>query len=219
MTTPRDKGVQSTAWRIVEYLQTQGTATHKELEEYLGLTRTAVREHITTLESGGYVDRRIVHAGRGRPHHEYFNTEQARKLFACHCGSLAVTMLTEMSEVLDDETLAHLMDRVAYRVAEDYAAQMAADDIEERVAELAYLMQQQGILSQVYAEGNAGSVKLELFNCPYHELAQENLQICQMDRTMIARAVGAPVTLVDCIMEEASSCTFGFEVTPQGTKE
>ncbi len=219
MTTPPDKGVQSTAWRIVEYLQRQGQATHKELEEYLGLTRTAVREHIATLEGGGYVDRRTVHAGRGRPHHEYFNTDKARDLFACHCSSLAVTMLSEMGEVLDKETLARLMERVANKVATDYSAQMVAEDTRERVTELAHLMQQQGILSQVHVEEDRASVKLELFNCPYHELAQENLQICDMDRTMISQVVGAPVTLVDCIMEESSSCTFGFEVSPQGTKE
>lgn len=219
MNSSRDQGVQSTAWRIVEYLQTQGTATHKQLEEYLGLTRTAIREHITTLESGGYVDRRTVHAGRGRPHHEYFNTDKARDLFACHCSSLAVTMLAEMGEVLDDKTLGLLMDRVAHKVAADYSAQMSAEDVPGRVTELAHLMQQQGILSRVHAGEDPASVQLELFNCPYHELAQENLQICDMDRTMIAQAVGAPVTLVDCIMEESSSCTFGFEVTPQGTKE
>ncbi len=219
MITSHKQGVQSTAWRIVEYLQTHGTATHKQLEEYLGLTRTAVREQVATLESGGYVDRRTVHAGRGRPHHEYSNTDKARDLFACHCGSLAVTMLAEMGQMLDDHTLRSLMDRVAHKVAADYATQMTAQDVPGRVHELARLMQQQGILSQVHVGDDPTSVELELFNCPYHELAQENLRICDMDRTMIAQTVGAPVTLVDCIMEEASSCTFGFETIAQGTKE
>lgn len=215
MTATGDRGVQSSTWRIIEYLQTHETATLKELEAYLGLTRTAVREHIATLEGGGYVDHRLVHAGRGRPHHEYFNKAKARELFACHCSDLAVTMLKEMMHVVDPATMEQLMARVAHRVAADYAAEMMAALPRERVHELAALMQKKGILCRVHDDGSGMHVTLEMFNCPYHDLALEDRQICDMDRLMIGQAVGVPVELVDCIMDEASSCNFGFRAAPQ----
>ena len=31
---------------------------------------------------------------------------------------------------------------------------------------------------------------------------------------MISQAVGAPVELLDCIMEDAGSCNFGFQLNP-----
>jgi len=215
MATTKGTSMQAPAWRIVQFLQKEGTATHKELEAYLGLTRTAVREHVATLEGGGYIARRTVVQGRGRPHHEYSNTDKAHSLFACHCGDLSVTMLSEMMELVPAATVDVLMARLARRVAQEYAADMKSEGVEARVHELAALMAQKGILCQVHTDPDGTQVQLELFNCPYHDLAMEHLEICTMDRDMIGHAVGAPVELVDCIMEESNSCHFGFELATQ----
>ncbi len=219
MATTKGKSMQAPAWRIVQFLQKQGTATHKELEAYLGLTRTAVREHIATLEGGGYVARQTVVQGRGRPHHEYSNTDKARSLFACHCGDLSVTMLSEMMELVPVETVDVLMARLARRVAQEYAADMKSEGTRARVHELAQLMSQKGILCQVHEEPGGAQVQLELFNCPYHDLALAHQEICTMDRDMIGHAVGSPVELVDCIMEDSNSCHFGFELETQPAQE
>lgn len=219
MATTKGQSIQASAWRIVQYLQKEGTATHKDLEAFLGLTRTAVREHISTLESGGYVSRETVVQGRGRPHNEYSNTDKARSLFACHCGDLSVTMLSEVMEVVPADTVDVLMERLARRVAQDYAAEMHGKDAKARVSELAALMTKKGILCQVHESEDGSQVGLELFNCPYHELALEHQEICTMDRSMVGHAVGAPVELVECIMEESSSCHFGFELKTQPTQE
>ena len=219
MATTKGKSMQAPAWRIVQFLQKQGTATHKELEAYLGLTRTAVREHIATLEGGGYVARQTVVQGRGRPHHEYSNTDKARSLFACHCGDLSVTMLSEMMELMPVETIDVLMARLARRVAQEYAADMKSEGTRARVHELAKLMSQKGILCQVHEELGGSQIQLELFNCPYHDLALEHQEICTMDRDMIGHAVGIPVELVDCIMEDSNSCHFGFELEMQPAQE
>lgn len=212
MASTPDRSAQSSAWRIVEYLQTQGDASLRELQDYLGLTRTAVREHITTLEREGYVGRRTVHAGRGRPHYEFFNTDRARDLFACHCGSLAVTLLGEISDLVTPETMDRLMSRVSQKVALEYASNMETEAVRTRVYELADLMQKEGVLCSVHQEEDRDVLRLELFNCPYHELAVDHRQICEMDRSMIGQAVGAPVELIDCLMDEANSCNFGFRL-------
>ncbi len=219
MATTKGKSMQAPAWRIVQFLQKEGTATHKDLESHLGLTRTAVREHVATLESSGYLTRETVVQGRGRPHHEYSNTDKARSLFACHCGDLSVTMLSEMMELVPVATVNVLMARLARRVAQEYAANMRSESLEDRVHELAELMSAKGILCQVHEESDGSRIQLELFNCPYHDLAMEHQEICTMDRDMIGYAIGTPVELVDCIMEDSHSCHFGFELETQPVQE
>ncbi len=219
MATTKGKSMQVPAWRIVQFLQKEGTATHKELESYLGLTRTAVREHLATLESGGYVARATVVQGRGRPHHEYSNTDKARSLFACHCGDLSIIMLSEMMDVVPADTVNVLMARLARRVAQEYAAEIKSGDPRARMHELAALMSRKGILCQVHEAPDSAQVQLELFNCPYHDLAMEHPQICDMDRDMIGHVVGTPVELVDCIVEGSHSCHLGFEWEPQLAQE
>lgn len=215
MATTIGNSIQASGWRIVQYLQKHGSATLKDLEAFLGLTRTAVREHLSTLESGGFIARESVVRGRGRPHHLYSNTEKARSLFTCHCGDLSVTMLSEMMEVVSAETVDVLMERLARRVALEYTSEMHGQDIRTRIIELADLMSAKGILCQVHEEEGGERLRLELFNCPYHDLAEQNFAICTMDRDMIGHAVGAPVELLDCIMEESSSCHFGFDAVTQ----
>jgi predicted ArsR family transcriptional regulator len=39
---------ESPLWHIVEHLQRNGSATIRELEDLLGVTTTAVRQHLTT---------------------------------------------------------------------------------------------------------------------------------------------------------------------------
>ena len=87
---------ESPLWQIVEFLQRKGSATIKEIEELLGVTTTAVRQHLTTLQAEGYIERRPVHSGVGRPHHAYFTTAKVQELFACHCDDLALTLLEEV---------------------------------------------------------------------------------------------------------------------------
>ena len=75
--------------KIVEHIQRNGSGTIKELEQVLSVTTTAVRQHLGNMQAEGYVERRQVNTGVGRPHYAYFITDKAQELFACHCDDLA----------------------------------------------------------------------------------------------------------------------------------
>lgn len=64
----------SPAWQVIEFIKRNGSATIRELEELLGVTTNAVRQHLQSLQADGYVERRRVNAGVGRPHHAYSST-------------------------------------------------------------------------------------------------------------------------------------------------
>ena len=106
---------ESPLWQVIEYLQRNGSATIKELEDLLGVTTTAVRQHLTTLQVEGYIERRVVHSGVGRPHHAYFTTPKVQELFACQCDDLALTLLQEVFHLEGQERALQLLDRVGHR--------------------------------------------------------------------------------------------------------
>src|SRR5215212_6282278 len=72
---------ESPAGKILAYLQRHGEATVKQLEELLGISTTAVREHLTHLEAKDLVTAKLVRRGPGRPHALYFLTATAQDLF------------------------------------------------------------------------------------------------------------------------------------------
>ncbi len=57
------------------------------------------------------------------------------------------------------------------------------------------------------AEG-ADTIILKTYNCPYHELAYEHREICDMDQDMIQKVLGSDVALSSCIMDGDGGCAF-----------
>jgi predicted ArsR family transcriptional regulator len=193
-------------WRILEFLQRQESATIKELETMLGITTTAVRQHLASLQAEGYVERRRVHAGVGRPHHAYSLTDRKHELFACHCDDLALTLLQEVFALEGEEKANQLLERVSARLARQYAASVRSAVLQERVQEMASALHDKGVLSDV--DGEFETITLRTYNCPYHELAQEHREICEMDKKMLQEVLGSDVDLSSCLMDGHTSCTF-----------
>lgn len=197
----------SPLWQIIEYLQRKGSATIKELEEVLGITTTAVRQHLNTLLAEGYIERRLVHAGVGRPHHAYFATDRVRELFACHCDDLALTLLEEVFLMEGKQRTIQLLERVGERLAHKYAPSVRSSLLSDRVSELAHALNHHGVLTDAILDGEE-TIALRTYNCPFHELAQEHREICEMDRGMLETLLGAEVSLSQCMMDGHTGCTF-----------
>jgi len=198
---------QSPAWQIVEYLQRHSSATIKELEQMLGVTSSAVRQHLNGLQAAGYVARSTVKAGVGRPYHAYSATDNSRKLFDCHCDDLALTMLEEMFEMVGQDNISHLLKRVSGRLANRYAGSVKSPVLLNRVQEMAGVLGRLGVLPDVIAQ-DSNTIMLKAYNCPYHELAQEHRQICDMDQEMMQQILGHDVALNACIMDGDGGCSF-----------
>ena len=194
-------------WRIVAHLQRHQHATIKELEALLGVTTTAVRQHLATLQAEGYISRQRQSTGVGRPHYVYSATPKAEELFACHCDDLALTLLEEVLAVEGAERASLLLDRVSMRLANRYADSVQSSALHDRVQEMAHALEQKGVLTDVSNEED-DVIVLHTYNCPYHELAQEHREICEMDEKMMRRVLGSDVTLSACMMEGDGRCTF-----------
>lgn len=204
-------------WQILEYMQRNGSATIKDLEQLLGITTTAVRQHLTTLQMEGYIERKAVNTGVGRPHHTYTVTEQGRNLFACHCDDLALTLLQEVFALEGKERTNILLARVSNRLANRYASSVRSKGLQERVEELATALHQRGVLADV-TTNERDAIILHTYNCPYHELAQEHREICEMDKAMLRQVLGSEVALTNCMMDGHHGCSFEVRPTGQASK-
>ncbi len=198
--------------QILEYIQRHGSATIKELEQHLGVTTNAVRQHLNTLTGEGYIAHQRVSTGVGRPHHAYSLTERAHDLFACHCDDLALTLLEEVFVMEGVEVTQRLLGRVGDRLAAKYAPSVQSTVLRERVDELAVVLNGRGVLADVEMtfEPNAvdEQIVLKTYNCPFHELAQEHREICTMDKQMLEKVVGTGIELQTSIMDGHTCCSF-----------
>lgn len=201
------------AWRIIEFLKRNSSATIKDLEDLLGVTTTAVRQHLNALQADGYVERQRVHAGVGRPHHAYSITDKAHELFACHCDDLALTLLEEVFALEGRDRAALLLGRVGNRLAQRYANSVRSNVLQERVEQLAEALYLRGVLTDVKMQDEETFI-LHTYNCPFHELAQEHRDICEMDEEVMRTVLGSAVNLSACMMDGHHGCAFVISRNP-----
>jgi predicted ArsR family transcriptional regulator len=201
----------SPSWLVIEYIKRNGSATIKELEDLLGVTTNAVRQHLQALQADGYVERRQVNAGVGRPHHAYLISAKANALFACHCDDLALTLLEEVFAMEGPDRTQKLLNRVGDRLASRYAASVQGEELQERVEQLAVALNERGVLTGVEVLSGVEDenvIVLRAYNCPYHELALEHRAICEMDEEVMRKVLGADVNLSACMMDGHRGCSF-----------
>jgi DeoR family suf operon transcriptional repressor len=194
----------SPAGKILTYLRRHGEGTVKDLEELLGISTTAVREHLTHLQAKALVDTRLVRQGPGRPHLAYFLTAAAQDLFPKEYDTLINLLLREITSQEGPDRLQVILDAVGARLAEEYRGQVSGADLSERLATLSGALEARGIPVELQPEGDS----FRLFACPYLDVAQEHAAVCTMDRRMIEQVLGEQIVLESAIREGKRSCHF-----------
>src|SRR5690242_21325926 len=124
---------ESPAGKILAYLQRHGEATVKQLEELLGISTTAVREHLTHLEAKDLVTTKLVRRGPGRPHAVYFLTNTAQDLFPKEYDTLSTLLLREIASQEGPDRLQGLLNAVGARLADESGGPAAGADLPTRL--------------------------------------------------------------------------------------
>jgi predicted ArsR family transcriptional regulator len=190
------------AGKILAYIQRHGEATVKDLEELLGISTTAVREHLTHLQAKSLVTTKLVRRGPGRPHAVYFLTDAAQDLFPKEYDTLTTMLLREIASQEGPDRLQVLLDAVGSRLAEEY--HVVGSGLPERLAALREALERRGIPVELLPDSDS----FKLFACPYFDVAQEHAGVCSMERRMVEQVLGEQVVLEGTIREGRRSCHF-----------
>jgi predicted ArsR family transcriptional regulator len=130
-----------------------------------------------------------------------------QELFACQCDDLALTLLQEVFMLEGQERATVLLDRVGTRLARKYASTVRSSMLRERVNELAGTLNGNGVLTDALIQ-DENTIVLRTYNCPFHELAHEHREICEMDTNMMRKVLGSEVSLSSCMLDGHAGCTF-----------
>jgi len=194
----------SAAGQILQYLQRNSEATVKVLAALVGISSTAVRDHLVHLQAEDLIDVRAERYGPGRPRLVYSLSDAARSRFPKQYDRLITGLLRELIAVEGAEKVDQLLTRVSRRLADEYSGHMEGTNMGARLDELRLLLEQRGVPAEVVAAGDG----ISLFACPFHDIAQDHPEVCSMERQMIEYALGAKLSLESTIREGAHTCRF-----------
>lgn len=182
--------------RIVQLLRLQGSHTVESLCATLGLSRTAVKSHLTGLQADGMVRRVGLQAGPRRPSHVYQLTREADRFFPKAYDEFASALIDEIRRLRPDDLQGYL-DRIANRwIARDspHVEGLRGPERFERAKEI---LAERGFMPTL--ERVADGYELREHNCPLMALAAEHVEVCNVVHRWLEALFGSRLVREQCL--------------------
>ena len=193
---------------ILHSLKKRGEARAEELGLELGVTASAVRQHLSSMLAAGLVEHRELKGSPGRPKHLYQLTIAAEALFPKAYSELTNELLGFV-EAEDPALVDRVFDLRRDRRIDEARARLAEhQQFEPRVAELARILDEDGYLAEWDALDD-GTYRITEHNCAVLGVAQKYGQACSSEIEFI-RAVlpGAAVERTSHMVAGAHRCAY-----------
>ena len=188
-------------------LEHKSGRTVEELSKQLGITRTAVNQHLLALERGGYVIKDKLTKTGGRPGYTYVLTQQGYDLFPKQYAWFSRLLLESLKEELGTEGLERYLRKLGNGLSVGLKNRLKTHTTEHRLAEVAEILQELGY--DAYAEETEERLPvLTAHNCVYHDLAKTHNEVCEFDITLLSSLLDAVFEHKTCMARGDHCCRF-----------
>ncbi len=199
--------------RIVERLQRIAGATAPDLAAELGLTASAVRQHLDALALLGLVvgEASDSEGRRGRPALRWHLTPLAASLFPDRHAELTVEMLELVRRELGPDALDQLIaGRTRDQLAIYEAAMQPARTVRDRAERLADIRTAEGYAAEVVDAPDGDGILLVEHHCPICDAAATCQGFCRGEMEVFAGVLGpdAEISREEHVLAGDPRCTY-----------
>ena len=196
-------------------LLNKGGMTVDEIAQSLDITRTAVNQHLASLERDGYVHPVDLQKTAGRPGRVYGLTQRGDELFPKQYSWFSSLMLKNLKEELGSEGLGRYLRKIAAQLASELLPRVQGKSESERLSEIVLIMNELAYQARrVEEEAASESPRIEAKNCVYHDLAREHPEVCQFDLELLAGLMGRDISQInheECMVRGGHACRFRIQ--------
>jgi predicted ArsR family transcriptional regulator len=209
---PIQLGASGLRRQILVQLRRAGASSPEQLATALGASRTGVLQQLRSLQAAGFVDRRAVRHGVGRPRHLYDVTPEAQSFFPANYDALAAGLLAAIGAVGGDDLIEEVFDARRQIIASQVKARLdervpAGAPLADRVRELAVIQDEQGYLSNATVEDD-GTIRLNECNCAIFRIASQSSVACEAELALFTDVLGVDVVRESHIASGDRTCSY-----------
>lgn len=198
---------------VLEVLKRHGDVTADELAAALEISSSAVRQHLAALRTAGLVISHKVYGQAGRPADRYQATTLAEPLFTNTADQLPIELLEHM-EAEEPALIGRVFDRRRRQMVDDAENRLAGKTVDEQVAVLTDLLDDQGYLADFEAVAD-GHFRINLHNCAIWSVAQRYPQACAAELDYLRDLIPeAQVQRVTHKTSGAHTCAYDIRFDP-----
>jgi DeoR family transcriptional regulator, suf operon transcriptional repressor len=198
---------QGTSARIVDLLR-RGPLTIDEIAGAVGLTRTAVRAQLATLQRDGIVEEREPQRGPSKPARTYGVKAEAELLLS----RAYIPILSQLLHVLADRMSHEEFDGVMREVGRGLmkGRAMPQGTLRERVAAASTLLNDLGGMTEV--DEDDGVLVIRGHGCPLAAATAKYPEACNALESLLSEFVGQPVNKC-CDQYQRQRCCFEVSIS------
>ena len=185
-------------------------ASIDELARALGITRTAVRQHLAALARDSLVAPAAERPTGGRPERLFVLTQKGRETFPRHYSWFARLLVEAIEREHGTSGLRVRLGRIAAGVVAELRGAPPRNDTQRQKIESASLLMDDLGYDARTGDDVEGAPTIEADNCVFHELAMKNPEVCQFDLSLLSGLTGSRVDLTECMARGGHVCRFRF---------
>ena len=204
----RQQLLDSSRGRIVTVLRTGGL-TADDIARRLGLTRSAVRIHITAMERDGVVRKVGKRPGTTRPSYIFELTPEVEQLLSKAYIPLLTGLVDVFAEALPGDQIEALLRKIGNGLAQQVTrGKRVSGGLESRAAAASAMMNEHlGAMTRV--ESN-GAIVIRGAGCPLAALTGKHKGVCLAMESLVTAIVGVPVKEC-CDRDDRPQCCFEMQ--------
>jgi DeoR family suf operon transcriptional repressor len=197
---------------LTQLLERKSGATVDEVIASVGLSRTAVNQHLMVLEREGYIRKAAPRRTGGRPGHVYVLTEEGTNLFPKKYSWFSRLLIQTLREQLGEEQLALYMYDLGVKMSADLIPRLVGKNRVERVNEIVKIMNEAGFRAITVSSEKTDKIpRVQCTNCVYHDLSKDYPEVCRFDIGFLSGLMGAEVEHQACMQRGNDVCRFRFK--------
>ncbi len=201
--------------KILDYLLGHPDgATLDELSTHLGITKTAVKDHLLKIEGLGYLTFKDAKGRIGRPRRRYLLSQEGHDAFPKQYSWLSSVLLEMLAQDLGKAAVEKLMQSLADKVAKSFEPKFKnANSHVELLGMIAKTMNELGYRAALKQSDLRKGAIIEATNCVYHSVAKVHPELCGFDVRFIENTSKMKVKLESCIARGGTVCRFCIRKT------
>lgn len=191
-------------------LENKDGVTVDEMAQRLGISRNAVRQHLSALERDLLIKKLGTRPSMGRPELLYGLSNKGRETFPRRYSWFSELLMTALFKEVGTDGLTERINAMGESTAKDLLArQRPPESTLAAINELNKLMVELGYSSKVkLSEKN--EIFIEASNCVFHDLAEKHPEVCQFDLALMSTFAKSQISHEECMMRSGKVCRFKF---------
>ena len=199
--------MRATKKKITDLLRTNGGMTAAELGDLLGISTTAVRRHLDTLETRKLIHHRSEQRGMGRPSHIYELTDSVKSIFEQSFHAFADEIIQKIRQLDHRQSPENLFQQQHTKRRQQYIKLTLGQTLTDRVAAIARLMEDEGRMTTWQQLGEDHFILRE-HNCPFLNMDAEFDYPCRCEASLLRDSLQAQVQRVSHIRTGDVACVY-----------